>query len=137
MPKVLQLCGRLLLSIIYIVSGWTKLSAIAGTAAYFGRLGLPAPTAVAWVVGLFELIAGLLIAVGYQTRWVALALALFTVVAALMGHKFWAVPPEQFSNQLNHFMKNLAIMGGFLVLAVCGPGPLAIDGRRIPAGSRT
>jgi putative oxidoreductase len=134
MSDFLPLCGRILLALVFLVSGSIKLSAIAGTAAYFGRLGLPAPTAVAWVVALFELIGGLLIVVGFKTRWVAVALILFTAVATYMGHKFWAVPPDQFTNQLNHALKNLALMGGFLLLAAYGPGRLSVDARRGAAG---
>ena len=130
MTDVMATLGRVFLSVVYLGAGWNKLMGIGMTAAYFGRLGLPAPTAVAWLVAAFELIAGLMILVGFKTRWTALALAAFTAVATYFGHKFWSVPPEQYLNQLNHAMKNLAIIGGFLLLAAHGAGRLSADGRR-------
>jgi putative oxidoreductase len=130
MRELLLIFGRILLALVFVVSGSIKLSAIATTTAYFTRIGLPAPAMVAWVVGLFEVLAGLLIVIGYRARWVAILLALFTAVATYLGHKFWAVPPEQYLNQLNHALKNVAIIGGLLLMAVYGPGRWSIDARR-------
>ena len=119
--------GRALLSVIFIVSGYNKLMAIAGTTAYLTRLGVPAPQIMVWVVALFELVAGVLILIGLKTRWVALALAVFTGITLYLGHKFWAVDAAQYNNQLNHALKNLAIMGGFLLLAAHGGGRFSVD----------
>ena len=123
--------GRLLLSIIFILSGFLKLTSIAGTAGYFGSLGLPAPTALAVAVGLLELIGGVLILVGFQTRYVAIVLAVFTVATAFIGH-FGQGGQDATLVMMNQaaFLKNLAIAGGFLVLAAFGPGSLSIDARR-------
>ena len=122
--------GRALLSVIFILSGYNKLMAIAGTTAYLTRLGVPSPQVMVYVVALVELIGGLMILVGFKTRWVALALFFFTAATIYLGHKFWAVPADQYMNQLNHALKNLGIMGGFLLLAVNGAGRLSVDGRR-------
>ena len=84
------LLGRILLSIIFLLSGFGKLTAIAGTAAYFGNMGLPVPTVTAVVVGLIELLGGLAILVGFQTRIAAWVLAVFTVATALVAHTGWA-----------------------------------------------
>ena len=131
MSEVGYALGRVLLSVIFIVSGYNKVIAIAGFTAYLTRLGVPSPQIMAWVVGIFELAAGILLLVGFKTRWVALALFIFTGITLYLGHKFWAVPPEQYSNQLNHALKNLAIMGGFLLLVAHGGGRLSLDrGRR-------
>ena len=119
--------GRALLSVIFIVSGYNKLMAIAGTTAYLTRLGVPAPQIMVWVVALFELVAGVLILIGLKTRWVALALAVFTAITLYLGHKFWAVEAAQYNNQLNHALKNLAIIGGFLLLAAHGGGRFSLD----------
>ena len=129
MTDLAHTVGRILLSVIFVVSGYKKLVAISGTAAYFARLGVPEPVVVAWVVAIFELVGGLMILVGYKTRLAALALCVFTGVALYLGHKFWAVPPEQYNNQFNHALKNIGIMGAFLVLYATGPGPHSIDGR--------
>ncbi len=120
------LAGRILLSAIFLLSGFGKLTAIAGTAGYFGSLGLPLPTVTAVVVGLIELLGGLAILVGYQTRIVAWVLAIFTVATGLVAHMNWADQMQMIS-----FMKNLAIAGGFLVLAASGAGALSIDARRV------
>ena len=119
------LLGRILLAVIFLLSGFGKLTAIAGTAGYFGSLGLPAPTATAVVVGLIELLGGLAILVGFQTRIAAWVLAIFTVATGLVAHTGWA---DQ--NQMIHFLKNVAITGGFLLLASSGPGAYSIDARR-------
>lgn len=117
--------GRLLLSLIFILAGYGKLTGIAGTAGWFGSIGLPFPTVVAVLVGLLELFGGLAILVGYKTRIAAVALALFTIAATLIAHL-------DFSDQVQvlFFQKNLAIAGGLAVLAAFGAGALSIDGRR-------
>lgn len=122
---VLILLGRILLSIMFILAGFGKLTAIGGTAAWFGSLGLPAPTIVAVVVGLVELLGGLAILVGFQTRIVALVLAVFTLAATAVAHL-------DFADQMQVLLlqKNLTIAGGFLVLAAVGAGALSIDAKR-------
>jgi len=117
--------GRLLLSVIFIFAGFGKLTAITGTAGWFGSIGLPFPTVLAVVVGLLELVGGLAILVGFKTRIFAIALAAFTIAATLVAHLDFA---DQ--TQVLFFQKNLAIAGGLLVLAAFGAGALSIDGRR-------
>ncbi|MEO9337372.1 DoxX family protein [Mesorhizobium sp. SB112] len=119
------LVGRVLLSILFILAGFSKLTAIAGTAGFFESLGLPVPTVTAVVVGLVELLGGLAVLVGFKTRIAAIVLALFTVGATVVAHL-------DFSQAGNALMlqKNFAIAGGFLVLAAVGAGALSIDGRR-------
>ncbi len=119
------LLGRILIAVIFLLSGFGKLTAISGTAGYFGAMGLPVPTVTAIVVGLIELLGGLAILVGFQTRITAWVLAIFTIATALVAHTGWA---DQ--NQMIHFLKNLAITGGFLVLASSGPGAYSIDAKR-------
>lgn len=119
------LVGRILLSILFILAGFGKLTAIGGTAGFFGSLGLPVPTVTAVVVGLIEFLGGLSILVGFKTRIAAIVLALFTLGATAVAHL-------DFSQAGNALMlqKNLAIAGGFLLLAVLGAGAYSIDGRR-------
>lgn len=119
------LLGRILLAAIFLLSGFGKLTAISGTAGYFGAMGLPVPTVTAIVVGLIELLGGLAILVGFQTRIAAWVLAIFTIATAFVAHTGWA---DQ--NQMIHFLKNVAITGGFLLLASSGPGAYSIDARR-------
>jgi putative oxidoreductase len=119
------LLGRVLLSVIFLISGFSKLTAIAGTAGYFGSLGLPLPTVTAVVVGLIELLGGLAILIGFKTRIAGWVMAVFTVATALVAHTGWA---DQM--QMINFMKNLGIAGGFLVLASSGAGAYSVDARR-------
>lgn len=119
------LLGRVLLAVIFLLSGFGKLTAISGTAGYFGSLGLPVPTVTAVLVGLVELLGGLAILVGFQTRAVAWVLAIFTIATGLVAHTGWA---DQM--QMIQFLKNLAISGGFLLLASSGAGAYSIDAKR-------
>lgn len=119
------LLGRILLAVIFLLSGFGKLTAISGTAAYFGALGLPVPTVTAVLVGLIELLGGLAVLIGFQTRIVAWVLAIFTVATGLVAHTGWA---DQM--QMIQFLKNLAITGGFVLLASSGAGAYSIDAKR-------
>ncbi len=121
---IVPLASRILLSILFFVAGYNKLMNVSGTAGYLGKLGLPMPEVVVWGVIAIELVGALLIVLGWQTRVVAWIMALFTLGTALLGHKFWID-----AAQTTHFLKNLAIMGGFLLLAAYGPGRASIDRR--------
>ena len=110
--KAFVLTGRLLLAALFVVSGVTKLSAPSAIQGYIASVGLPFPEILFWGTVLFEVFAGLLLAAGYQTRWVALALAAFTVVTAAVFHNALGNP-----NELAHFLKNLAVAGGLLQVA--------------------
>ncbi|MBN9250234.1 MAG: hypothetical protein BGO03_08840 [Mesorhizobium sp. 61-13] len=123
--SVAILVGRVLLSILFILSGFAKLTAISGTAGWFGSIGLPLPTVTAVVVGLVELLGGLAILVGFKTRIAAILLAVFTLAATAIAHL-------DFADQMQVLMlqKNLGLVGGFLLLAAVGAGSISIDGRR-------
>jgi putative oxidoreductase len=123
--SVAILVGRVLLSILFILSGFAKLTAISGTAGWFGSIGLPLPTVTAVVVGLVELLGGLAILVGFKTRIAAILLAVFTLAATAIAHL-------DFADQMQALMlqKNLGLVGGFLLLAAVGAGSISIDGRR-------
>jgi len=111
------LSARLLMAAIFVLSGVRKALAFAGTAGYLAKLGLPMPEAITALVILIEVGGGLLLVAGWQLKPVALAMALFTLATAFVGHAFWAASPEQFGAQLNNFMKNVAMVGGFVLLA--------------------
>jgi putative oxidoreductase len=119
------LAGRVLLSVLFILAGYAKLTDIAGTAGWFGSIGLPAPTVAAVVAGLIELLGGLAVLVGFRTRIAAIVLAVFTLAATAIAHL-------DFSQAGNALMlqKNLGLTGGFLLLAVLGAGACSIDARR-------
>lgn len=101
-----------------------------GSAAYFASLGFPAPEATAVLAILIELGGGLLLVAGWKTRWVAWLLVAFVAIATATAHRFWEFDAAQFNNQLNHFLKNLAVIGGLLYVAAQGAGRFSIDARR-------
>ena len=123
--SVLVLAGRALLSAIFILAGFGKLTAIGATAGWFGSLGFPLPTVVVVLVGLLELLGGIAILIGFQTRIAAIALAIFTLAATAVAHLDFA---DQV--QFLFFQKILAIAGGLFVLAVFGAGALSVDAKR-------
>jgi putative oxidoreductase len=119
-----QLLGRILLAVIFIRSGWGKISGYETTSAYMGKAGVPG--SLLPLVIIVELLGGLLIVIGWQTRLAAVALAGFCLLSAYFFH-------FDFGNQAQaiQFMKNVAIAGGFLVLAGSGPGAWSVDGRNM------
>ncbi|QAU36121.1 DoxX family protein [Janthinobacterium sp. 17J80-10] len=110
------------MSLIFIIAGWGKLTGYAGTQGYFASLGLPAPALVTPLVILIELGGGLALLFGFKVRWVAAILALFSVGSAFIAHTNFADP-----GQMNNFMKNLAMAGGFLLFVKYGAGTPSID----------
>ena len=121
------LVGRVLLAIVFIPAGFSKIGGFAGTAGYIASKGLPLPEVGAAIAIAVEIVAGIALLVGWKARWAALVLAAFTLVASVFFHAFWAVPPEQHMTQYLMFMKNVGIVGGLLALYAFGPGRLAID----------
>ncbi len=123
---IFSLAGRAMIALIFVLSGLSKISAIEGTQGYMEAMGVPG--ILIYPTILFEVVAGLAIIAGFQTRLVALALAGFTLLLALLFH-------NQLGDQMKFilFMKNVAIAGGFLFLARHGAGELSIDNRRSAA----
>src|SRR5688572_11500136 len=123
----LALIGRLLLAAMFILSGFGKLGDPSGTIGYIASAGLPLPPVAYAIALVVEIGAGILLVLGYRARWVALILAAFTLASAIGFHTDFA---DQ--NQMIHFMKNLAITGGFLQIAAFGAGAFSLDGRTAP-----
>lgn len=126
----LSLVGRLLLALLFVPAGFSKIGGFDGTVGYITSAGLPAPTIAAIVAIIVEVVGGLALVFGLGTRLAALALALFTVAAAFGFHAYWAVPADQQFMQQLLFFKNIAITGGLLVLAAFGAGAWSVDGKR-------
>ncbi len=121
------LVGRVLLALIFISSGLSKITGFSDTAASMAGKGIPMVEVSLIIAILIELGGGLLLALGYKARWAALAIVLFLIPATLIFHDFWAVDPEQVKMQLIQFQKNLAIMGGMLYVVFNGPGRMSLD----------
>ena len=124
------LVGRILLGLLFVLSGFSKIAGFDGTVGYIASKGLPMPTIVAALTVLVELGGGLALVVGFYTRQAALILAVFTLLTAFIFHNFWAADAASKMMQQINFMKNLSISGGMLILAAFGPGSLGIDARR-------
>ncbi len=124
------LVGRLLIASLFLVAGVRKLMGVAGAAGYFTKLGFPAADVLVWVAIAIELGGGALLVLGWQTRRVAWLLIAFTAIATFMAHRFWQFDAAQYANQLNHFLKNAAIVGGLLYVVVFGAGTVSLDGTR-------
>ncbi len=129
----LTLTGRLLLALLFLPAGIGKIGGFAGTVGYIGSVGLPLPQLATVLAIVVEVGGGLALLAGYGTRLAALALALFTLVATFVFHNFWAMPPEQVMMQQLMFFKNIAVVGGLLVLAAHGAGAYSVDARRAAA----
>ncbi|HUH30531.1 MAG TPA: DoxX family protein [Rhodanobacter sp.] len=120
MNTQLALLGRIGLSLIFIISGWGKIAGYAGTQQYMEAVGLPG--ALLPLVIALELGGGLAILTGAFTRWIALALAVFSLASAALFHADFGDVA-----QATNFWKNVAMAGGFLMLAAHGAGTLSLD----------
>jgi putative oxidoreductase len=128
--NALALLGRVLIAALFAPSGWGKIVGFSGVVGYISSKGVPLPEVAAAIAVAAELGLGLLLLVGWQTRWVAIAMALFTAVITPIFHNYWAVPEAQLMAQKISFFKNYAIVGGLLAFAAFGPGAFSLDGRR-------
>lgn len=126
---LISLVGRLLIASLFVMFGYMKLTNFGGTVNYFAKWGFPLPPATAVVSIVFELGFGILLAIGWKARWWAWALAVYTVIAAAVAHRFWTYDAAQVFAQTSFFYKNLAIVGGLLYIAAFGPGALSVDKR--------
>ena len=119
--------GRIFLALIFVVSGIGKITGYAGTPAYMAYRGLPMVDALLPLAIAVELGGGLLLAVGWKARWAAAALFLILIPTTLIFHQFWGVDPKLAQMQKIHFLKNVAIMGGMLMVLAIGAGAWSID----------
>lgn len=124
-----MLVGRILLGLIFVISGYGKIGGYAGTAAYMTGHGMPLVSVLLPLTILVEFGGGLLLMAGWQTRWVALILALFLVPVTAIFHNPAGLTPDQAQQQMINLLKNLAIMGGMLQVAAFGAGAWSLDGR--------
>lgn len=125
LQNTLSFIGRVLLSLIFLMSGFGKVTAPAGTIAYIASAGLPMPE-IAYALAVFaEVGLGLALLVGFKARLAAVGLAIFTLATALVFHKNFA---DQI--QMIMFMKNITIIGGLLLVVAHGAGGLSMDNRQ-------
>lgn len=123
--------GRLLLSVIFLISGCLKVTHFS-TYAGFMPPTMPAPKVMLGLAAFAELAGGLSLLLGLWSRIGALGLFVFLIPTTLMFHNFWAADAAHYQEQFANFLKNVAIMGGLLMVMAHGAGPLSVDaiGRR-------
>ena len=125
----LSLIGRILLAAIFVWSGFGKVGGFEGLAGQIASKGFPAAQAFAAATIAIEIGAGLMLVAGWKARWAALLLAVFTMIVTIFYHNYWAVPEAQKMMQQIQFMKNLALIGGLLMVTAFGPGRFSVDKR--------
>ncbi|MBI4274403.1 MAG: DoxX family protein [Rhizobiales bacterium] len=137
MSDGLSLLSRILLSAVFIVYGYLKFVNVGsilgndGTKRFMAMVagGAAPPTWLGYLIAAIELIGGILILVGFKTRWAAYALVLWLIILTYLGHPFWGMDGPPRGANMSHFYKNLGLMGGFLLLALHGPGSYSVDER--------
>ncbi len=122
---LLLLIGRIMVSALFLIAAYGKIRGYGFMTGYFEKLGVPMPRFATPLIIAFEMIAGLFMLTGYMTRCTALAIGAFSIGAACFAHANFADP-----NQLNHFLKNVAIAGALLAFYVTGPGRYSLDRRK-------
>ncbi len=125
----LTLAARLLFVLLFLPAGIGKLTGFSGTVGYISSVGLPLPALAAALALVVEIVGGLALLAGFGTRIAALVLAAFTLIASFFFHNYWGVPAEQAFVQQLLFFKNMAVVGGLLVLAAQGAGAWSLDAR--------
>ena len=130
MNNALNLIGRILLAALFLPAGLSKLSGFEGTVGYIGSVGLPFASVAAAAAIAVEIFGSVALIVGFQTRIAAAVLAMFTVVASVFFHAFWAAAPDQAFVQQLLFFKNIGVIGGLLALASSGAGAWSLDAKK-------
>ena len=124
---IAALVGRILLAAIFILGGWGKIGGFEGTAGYIASKGLPLPQVGAAIAVVVELVGGIMLLVGFKARWAALAIFVFLIPTTFIFHAYWQLPADKQMVDFLAFWKNLAIMGGLLMVYAMGPGRLSVD----------
>jgi putative oxidoreductase len=127
------LAGRILMSVMFLISGFFKIGGYSQMVAYSASKGLPMASVAIACAAVVELAGGLAILVGFQTKIAAWLLFLYLIPVTFLFHNFWAMQgAEQQQNMIN-FLKNVSIMGGLVILATYGAGPYSVDHSRAKA----
>ena len=127
---LMALLSRILIAVLFLPFGWEKVADFGGTVQYIAAAHFPLPP-VAAVIGIVaELVLPILLVAGWQTRWVGLALAIYTFVLPFVFHHYWSAPPAQWYEVRSNFYKDLGIAGGLFAIAAWGAGGWSVDARQ-------
>jgi len=124
---VAALMGRVLLALMFVWAGFGKITGYAGMAGFMASAGVPMVGVFLPLAILVEFGGGIALIVGWKARWVALALAGLTLVASLIFHNFWAMTGDAVMTNMLFFYKNVAVIGGMLMVFAFGPGRFSVD----------
>lgn len=127
LSKFAPLVGRILMAVIFVLSGIGKVGNFAGTAGYMASKGVPLADVALVITILVELGGAAMLILGWKARLAAGALFLWMIPVTLLFHNFWAAPADQHMVQQIMFLKNLAMMGGFLYIMAFGSGPCSLE----------
>jgi putative oxidoreductase len=128
--SITPLFGRILMSVIFIMSGLQKFGMFSMMTGYAAAKGLPMPAVAIGAAATIEVLGGFFILAGFQTKPAAWVVFLFLIPTTLLFHNFWTMAGMERMDNMAHFMKNLAIMGGLLILAANGAGAYSVDSSR-------
>lgn len=128
LQSTVAMLARVLLCLIFLNSAYGKITNWGGTAAYMEARGMPAPQMGLPVAVVAEILGALALLVGFRARLGAVVLIAFLIPATLYFHNFWTFPEDQVRGQMIHFMKNITIIGGLLMVLAYGGGSLGVDG---------
>jgi len=126
----LSLIGRILLSSVFWVNGVMKILNWQANANLMAEEGMPLIPLLLTCAILTEVGGGFSVLLGWKTRWAAGLLFLFLIPTTLVFHHFWTYTGEAQFDQMQHFLKNIAIMGGLAAVAAFGAGPISLDARQ-------
>lgn len=121
------LVGRILMAVIFLLSGIGKIGNFAGTAGYMASKGVPMTDLLLIITIIIEVGTAVMLILGWQARLAAAVLFLWMIPVTLTFHNFWAAPADQQMVQQIMFLKNLAMMGGMLFIMTFGSGPYSIE----------
>lgn len=131
LQNAVALVGRILLALIFIISGYGKIGGYAGTAGYMASKGMPLVDVLLPLTILVELGGGLLVAIGWKARWAAALIFLFLIPVTLVFHNPLGLAPAEAQQQMINLLKNLSIMGGMLGVFAFGPGGYSLDAKQV------
>ena len=120
------LVARIMLVLLFLIFGWSKITNFAGTVSYMASTGMPVPVLGALIAIFIEFFVSIAVLVGIFTQPLAVLMAVYTLATGFIGHKYWSMTGmARYENEIN-FFKNVSIAGGFLLLYVTGPGRYAL-----------
>ena len=129
LTNISALVGRILIAAIFLISGFGKIGGFEGVVGYIGSKGLPMPEVLAAATILLEVGGGILLVLGYKVRWVSILFFVWLIPTTFIFHRFWGIDAAQVQAQQINFLKNVSIMGAFLMLFGFGPGAYSLDRR--------